>query len=252
MTAPEMEAQPMLHDSSRLLLLGTVHGDKRGMARLRRFLAQVRPHLVLLEMSPFARDFRIAHQRTCQKRLSIQLKRASAQCQMSWRRAFAHPEILAIRRQLALPFEYRAALQYSRRTEAKLVLVDQSSFSRRLIASWPDLIAIGNLTTLLSLPHKCETFRIRQAYQLAHRCLGDKTLVESLPFHQVVRQSEPAWIEREHFIAKQVRMAMTTLKGATALYIGGWQHLNAIDAPPSLRTLLKVPAAQCHLLDSFE
>jgi hypothetical protein len=249
---PEMEVQQLVRVSSRLLLLGTVHGDSRGMSRLLRFLAQVQPQLILLEMSPFARDFRIAHQRTHQRRLSIQLKRASARCQMDWRRAFAHPEILAIRRQFALPFEYRAALQYIRQTDAKLVLVDQSSFSRQLIASWPELIAVHNLTTLLSLPHRCETSRIRQAYQFAHLCLDDKTCAESLPFQLVARQSEPAWIEREQFIAKQARMAMTSLKDGSVLYIGGWQHLSALDNPPSLRTLLKVPAAQCHLLDRFD
>jgi hypothetical protein len=252
MTAPEAEASQMLHDISRLLLLGTVHGDNRGMSRLRRFLAQAQPRLVLLEMSPFARDFRIAHQRSYQRRLSTRLKRASAQCQMNWRSAFAHPEIAAIRRQLALPFEYRAALQYIRQTGARLVLVDQSSFSRRLIASWPELIAVGNLTTLLSLPCQREVSRIRRAYQFAHLCLEDTSFAASLPFHQVARQSEPAWSAREHYIAQQVRMAMAALKGGSTLYIGGWQHLSAVIVPPSLRTLLKVPAAQCHLLDEFE
>jgi hypothetical protein len=248
----EMEVQQQLRASSRLLLLGTVHGDNRGMSRLRRFLAQVQPKLILLEMSPFARDFRTVHQRTHQRRLTIQLKRASAQCQMNWRKAFAHPEILAIRRQLALPFEYRAALQYIRQSDAKLVLVDQCSFSRQLIASWPELIAVNNLATLLSLPHQCATSRIRQAYRVAHLCLGDKTCVESLLFHHVAHQSESAWSEREQFIAKQVRMSMATLKDGSVLYIGGWQHLTALDNPPSLRTLLKVPAAQCHLLDRFD
>jgi hypothetical protein len=222
------------------------------MRRLKRFLARFQPDLILLEFSPFARSFRIAHQQTLQKLLSNNVKAAAQQCHLNWRKALAHPEIQAVRRQFALPFEYRAAAGYARHTGKNLLLVDQSTFSRQLIESWSELIGTENLATLLSLPAEMTADRIRHAYQVAHHHVDDAATAEPPILSKMVQQTERAWREREELLARRVNLAMSTLAQGTCVYVGGWRHLVSQDNPPRLRSLLNVSAAQCYLLDAFD
>ena len=236
--------------SPTILLLGTVHGDPKGVTRLRRFLTHWQPDLILLELSPYARSFRLRHQRSFQRLLTGNAKLAAEQTRWNWRKALAHPQILAIRRQLALPFEYRATSRYARQNGKKLVLVDSSPFSRQLIGFWKELVSVRNLAQLLSLPGTSKSAAIEHAYRTAHYRLEDPELLGGSRLQCGSGEMTHLWREREHFLAKQVRNTLSLLRPATAVYVGGWQHLLAHRTPPSLRDLLGIEPSHCLLLDS--
>ncbi len=167
---------------SRLILLGTVHRDPAGYRKMKDFLQRLQPDAVLLEMSPYAAAFRKNRGPALVATFRKNLREASEACGLPLRNAIRHPEVAAIGRQLALPFEYRAASAYvsgvrgtrSRDAKhagngnAKLFLVDRSSFSRRMIAAWPELISVENLKALLAMDFPAGP-SIDKAYERAWR-----------------------------------------------------------------------------------
>ena len=103
-----------------LILVGGVHGDRHGFRRTLHFLETFQPDLVMVELSPFGKAFRDRNRRTLQQTFAHNLLLAARHVHLSLREALLHPEIKVIRRQLALPFEYRAALRFVRNTGNRL------------------------------------------------------------------------------------------------------------------------------------
>ncbi|MGV8073394.1 MAG: hypothetical protein AB2L11_02365 [Syntrophobacteraceae bacterium] len=56
-------------------------------------------------------------------------------------------------------------------------------------------------------------------------------------------------LDREHFMAKQIRRALAVFNPLRPVYIGGWWHLTKGESIPTLRDLLGVQAVQCRLLN---
>lgn len=228
--------------------MGSVHGDERGFVRTLRFLNSFQPDLVLVEFSLYGKIFRDRHQHALQQSLSHNLAIAASNCGLTFRRALRHPQIKAIRRQLALPFEYRAALRFSQTTGSPLVLVDYSPFSRRMIRHWPELLSSGNLRSLLALP---EGNRPSPAitYELAARTILKKypTIASCIEYHNSSTNSLRQ--KRERFMAARIRSALKQFGPRRAVYLGGWQHLTLGGNLPSLRELLGLEQAPGFLLD---
>jgi hypothetical protein len=235
--------------SSALLLLGTVHGDPKGFTRLTRFLTGWQPDLILLELSPYARSFRLRHQRSLQRLLTRHVELAAGPYRWNRRKALAHPQILAIRRQLALPFEYRATSRYARQNGKKLLLVDYSPFSRKLIAGWKQLLTVPNLAQLLCLPVVPKSEAVEHAYRKARRLLEDRDPLSTFRSQCGAVAMTSLWREREHCMVEKVRDALSRRQPAKAVYVGGWQHLAAHESPSSLRDHLMIGASRCLLLD---
>jgi hypothetical protein len=232
----------------KLLLLGTVHNDPAGYDKALRFLEEARPDLVLVELSPFARVFRRRHKADLEKLLVSNLRKAATRNHISFRRAERHPRIGAIRRQIDLPFEYMAACAYTRRHCKRMLLVDYSLFSRRLISSWPELVSIENLATLLSLPSS-RTPTVSREYRLAAR----RVFLNGLSVKDVLEsggeETLELWRERERHMARQITIALEAFKPYNPIYIGGWWHLTAGGSIRTLREILDVPLCRCFLLD---
>jgi hypothetical protein len=243
-TAP---ANP-LQDHPGLILVGTVHGDHRGFLRIMRFLQSFHPDLILVELSPYAKTYRDRNQVTLLRTLSQNLRIAAKQCGLLCKDALIHPEIEAIGRQLALPFEYRAARRFSRATGSCLALVDYSRFSRRMIRLWPELLTTENLASLLRLPRDGRP-ALTETYDLAARTIR----AERLPIADIIEsnddQPDALWEKREHHLAASIRGLLQNHHPEKAVYLGGWRHLAQGGNFPSLRELLEIEASQCYLLD---
>jgi len=231
---------------SRLLLLGTVHGDPDGLARARRFLDSHQPDLVLVELSPFGLSFRRRHQGRLQRTLARNLREAASRSCLSFRQALKHSEIRSIRRQLALPFEFRAAASYAGKSPSRLLLVDSSTFSRTCIESWPELISTENLVHLLATPGDAPGDR--DTYRLAARRIEGGTFAAVLRMLEAGREVDSRWEERERFMAEQIRAALDVFRPRLAIYLGGWWHLTSGGGIATLRDLLETPFSCCHLL----
>jgi len=225
--------------------MGTVHHDAKGYARLRAFLGTFRPDLILLELSPYAWMFRKRFQVSFQRRLETNLARAVAVSGMDPRQARKHSMVTAIRRQIALPFEYRAASAHAVGTGASLILVDYSGFSRKWIESWPEMISAENLRGLLCLPSTLDS--IDRVYRTAERCIA--TNQPPVPGITVCASDVDLWQERECRMARKIVAALYARRPARPLYLGGWWHLTRDSRITTLRELLGAESSRCMLLD---
>lgn len=231
-----------------LTLVGGFHGDKRGLMRTLRFLQAFEPDLLLVELSPYGKAFRDRHQRTLQHTLAQNLTIAAMSRHLSLREALLHPEITAIRRQMVLPFEYRAARRYAQLTGNPVVLVDYSPFSRRMISHWRELLSIQNLSSLLTLDaSRCAA--AAATYDLAARAIQQAQTGPEDYLRSGGSSADPLWKQRERFMAGRIRAALKRFAPRRAVYLGGWQHLTTGGSCPSLRDLLELPQAPVYLLD---
>jgi len=232
---------------SHLFLVGTVHGDPNGFRRSLRLLQFLKADLILVELSPFALSFRQAHQQHFQQAFRSNLEKAAESCSIPIKDGLRHPEITAIRRQISLPFEYRAASKYALRNEATLIPVDYSVFSRRWIETWPELISIENLVSLLSLPPHARS--VESIYKAAASRIASDTQREVDRLIEKGKWTEKLWEERERFMGEQVLKALQEFWPERAVFLGGWWHLTLSGTTPTLRTILGVPSKRCYLLN---
>jgi len=247
--SPYLPEKDAFSRASHLFLVGTVHGDDWGNRKCLSFLDRFRPDLIFVELSPFGYVFRKRHQRSLSQMLLRNLKEAANASRTPFGEALSNPRIRSIRRQITLPFEYRAAKAYALKTTARLLLVDDSRFSRQWIASWPELLSTQNLTILLSL--QGPILSTQASYQLARREVFEG---RSAMMHEL-RQSGDGealkmWQRRENFMAGKIQTAMAAHKPRRPVYLGGWQHLVNGGKLLSLRDLLQIEPSQCRLLSS--
>jgi hypothetical protein len=231
---------------SNIILVGTVHRDPEGYARSLALLESLKPDLVLVELSPYGLAFRKSNKRLYRRILRRNLIRAAARRAMTLMEALQHPEIIAIGRQIDLPFEYRAVAAYSRDSTADYRLVDLSHYSRQWISSWPDLISTENLTSLLSIEPLVPT--ISTLYESAARRISAQTVSSLFEGKLADVAGVQAWAEREYYLARSVLSAMNRLRPSKAVYLGGWNHLTTGGGSETLRDILGLDRSQCLLL----
>ena len=233
-----------------LILLGTVHNDPAGFRELGRFLRSHEPDCVFVELSPYGLRFRLRHRRTLQRTLMGNLQEACAQARVSWQYAVRHPEIVAVRRQIGLPSEYRAAARYAAQTGNRIFTVDYSRFSRKWLASWPELLSPRNLAILLSLPPNPRS--VSRSYDSAAAAMARVApgSPENTAFH--ASQIDPLWAEREIHMAKAIMRLCEIFSPQKPVYLGGWRHLTPGGELPTLRDILNIPPSRCLLLDRWE
>lgn len=231
-----------------LLLVGTLHLDPKGFEKSLSLFESHQPDLVLVELSPYGCRFRHNYRRKLRKTLKLNLRKAAKSCGISFSHARNHCEIKSVLRQLALPFEYRAAVNYTRRRNVRVALVDSSSFSHKWIACWTELISTDNLKTLLSLsPHPPS---LREHYQLAKRKIEGQMGSGTFDLSAKDPAGTSMWEERERYMAEQIKEAKKTRNPARAIFIGGWWHLTKGGKIPTLRELLGIEASHCRLLEN--
>jgi hypothetical protein len=228
--------------------VGTVHTDRHGFTRTTSLLRSLQPDLVFVELSPYGRTFRRSNQVALQGILNRNLMTAAGKCGVLFKQALTHPEIQAVRRQIVLPFEYRAALRYSQASGADLLLVDFSPFSRKMISSWPEMICSENLATLLSLPRDSR-LAITKIYDLAARGIREESTTIAGITEAGGAGTDPLWKKREHHMAAVIRSTLRTRRPKKPVHLGGWQHLTVGGCFSSLRELLRIDHFQCYLLD---
>lgn len=233
---------------SRLILLGTVHNDPQGFKRLREFLEREKPDCILVELSPYALRYRLRHQRYLHKTLTRNLRSAAAESNVPLIEAFQHPEVAAIRRQISLPMEYRAAASYAQTGLSGVFPVDYSLFSRKWIATWPELLSPRNLCILLTQPST--TRSISTIYELAARSM-EKNASPSIFYETTFQKSEkdPLWAEREYHMAMRIIHVLRAFSPQNPVYLGGWWHLTSGGPTSTLRDFLGVEPSKCFLLD---
>ena len=200
-----------------LTLIGTVHGDPRGQARAGELLNHLRPDLVTVEISPFSLRYRLQHGARWQR----QLANALAELPEG---AALHLAIRRLAAQVALPFEVRAARDYSRSAGVPWRPLDLGFLSRRHLPRYAaELLSPANLEALLATADgelkdfvAAEFRRARQALARAPR--------------RPLSPGAPETWRRERFLARKLRGL--TSRHRRVVHLGGWEHLVAWQDSP--------------------
>ncbi len=226
-----------------LILLGTVHSDPRGFSRTRAFLESHGPDLILVEISPFALQFRKERSSELRKTFLERLATVCQKLRIEPDSAMKHVQIASILRQIGIPFEYRASAAYAKSAAAGLIAVDYAEFSREWISTWPEMISAENIERLLELESAAP--QVSSLYAQAARRIGSGSLfLETLPGGNTLR-----WQEREEYMAAEIISALEHFNPERPVYIGGWWHLSCGGGVKTLRELLGIGAASCLLLN---
>lgn len=248
-TSNNMGAHEASELCGRLTCIGTVHYDPAGYTLLKRFLDHLQPDLILLELSPYGRRYRRRHQRDLLRGLLENLKIATEQVGVTLRQALKNPEIAAIRRQLSLPYEYRAARSYARLRGASLRLVDASSFSMQWILQWTSLVKTENLFQLLRAPSR--RISVQESYRIAQEALQDQDFRKAWLHSRIASNTNSGFENiREQTMANRISMHIAFRRPRVPIFIGGWAHLVGGIERKTLRTLLSLSPSQCRLLRS--
>jgi hypothetical protein len=192
-----------------LFLLATVHGDPLGYERAIKLLRQVQPALVTVEVSRFSlryRQQREAHWLGLLQQALPALPPGAA-------------EHLAIRRlmaQVAMPFEVRAARDYSRQYGIPWRPLDLGGPSRRHLPRYGrELLSPDNLRALLATEDEPLEDFVAREYHRAHLA-GRRPRWRALGLDAETRRRERLQARRlRHYVAKYDRVA----------HLGGWEHL---------------------------
>jgi hypothetical protein len=202
----------ILKDSanSGLILIGTVHGDPQGQARAGKLLLHLRPDLVTVEISRFSLSYRLKHGRGWQRQLAAALAKlpAGAEC---------HLAIQRLASQVALPFEVRAAGDYSRRVNVPWRPLDLGFLSRRHLPRYEtELLSPANLEALLATADGELKDFVAGQFRRARQAWAGVLRRRIFP-------GVPETVRRERFLTRRLRALVS--RHRRLVHLGGWEHL---------------------------
>ena len=209
-------------DSKELLLIGTVHRDPDGAAKLRKLLAEERPVALAVEVSPYGLFYRQKNCRPLLRRLMRRVRRLARDLKVSWR---DWGQIEAMRIQLQMPFEYRMAQRYCRDTGATISCIDSSLWSKSWINDhWQQLLSSENLKGLLEHSPANLAEEVDREYKTAALLVNspERSLASA---YARIWSTNHNWQKREMGLAKMVEKTYARVQGGRVAYVGGWQHL---------------------------
>lgn len=218
------DPEPM---TPRLTLVGTLHGAARGEAELVSLLERLRPGQLTMEISPEAVAYREQHGLLLLRKLEMILDRLAITMALPRAELGAHPDILAIRKLLGLPYELRAARSYARQHGIALNCIDHAELSlSKLRKVEEDLITFAHLKQIVSRTPRAAVSR-RQGPELARQLLADPPVSQRRTFLESCRGVEGIG-PRDRHLAEQIR-ALSAAHPGHLVHIGGWVHL--VDDP---------------------
>ena len=202
-----------------LTLIGTVHGDPRGHTRAGELLNYLRPDLVTVEISPFSLRYRRQHGARWQQHLAEALAELPAG-------AALHLAIQRLAAQVALPFEVRAARDYSRSVNVPWRPLDLGFLSRRHLPRYAaELLSPANLQALLTTADGSMEDFVAGQFRRARQALARAP-------RRPISPGAPETVRRERFLAQRLRGLAP--RHRRVVHLGGWEHLVAWQDSPGL------------------
>jgi hypothetical protein len=196
--------------ASNLVLIGTVHGDPRGYARVLSLLAWLRPEVVTVEISRFSLRYRRAWEARWRRQFQKNLAGLPPE-------AAGHPAIRRVAAQIALPYEYRAARDYSRRYGLKCLPLDLGGVSKRHLPRYGrELLSAANLRALAGAPQDSLEVFVTREFRRAR-------LAFARPPWRLALNNDSQSQRREFFVAR--RLQRLAAPGVRVAHLGGWEHL---------------------------
>ena len=225
-----------------LVLVGTVHRDPKGYAKLLRLLEQERPSLITVEISPYSRAFLAQHSAALRARLRENLGIIGKEGGRLLREIISQSAVLEIFLALREPYEWRAAKNYADRHGIALMDIDLSCYSEDKLSHLIELISLENLRALLHL-HSVDLLR-----QVDAQYARAKFLFAHPPSSWPVMEEAT---RREAYMADKIRGFARQRNKEKALHIGGWEHLIELPEGKSLFGLVRDLQPKRIILDSM-
>ena len=220
-----------------LILIGTIHGDPQGQARAGKLLLHLRPDMVTVEISPFSLNYRLKHSGSWQRRLAAALAELPAGAER-------HLAIQRLAAQVALPFEVRAAGDYSRRVNVPWRPLDLGFLSRRHLPRYAiELLTPANLWALLATADGELKDFVAGEFHQARQALAGAPQRRIFP-------GLPETVRRERFLARRLRRLVS--RHRRVVHLGGWEHLVVWEDSPGLWPDLADLKPQRVLLDEAD
>jgi hypothetical protein len=189
-------------------LIGTVHLDPGGYARLLDLLAAEEPATVTVEVSPYGLRCRRTHLAKYRHLLD----------------AFRRPDgrlpngLEAVAAQVEIPFEYRAAAAYAEIYDARVVRVGDSQESRRLLDLLErELMATDNLLALALREERPLEEVVAREWERARQGFEREPVLGSEAARRLVR--------RNGRMARKIRPLSAR---GPLVHVGGWEHLHGL------------------------
>ncbi len=196
--------------ASQIVLVGTIHLDKRAAPRLFELLKSLRPDALAVEISRFSLEYRLNNQRRWHERLSSIISKLP-------KRKRKHLRIRLLKRQISMPYEWEISKWYSKKYGLPIFPIDICEISKKELPLWSkELITIENLDFLTSQ----EDMDIESYFNI-HREKALRTLTDG-PFPNPL-VFDKNWCKRERHLAKC--LLNLSLRYGKVCYIGGWMHL---------------------------
>lgn len=227
---------------SPLVMVGTVHRDPKGYAKLLHLLEQERPSFITVEVSPYAGTFRARQAAALRATLRKNLQRIRREEGQPLREIISRSAILGIFLLLKEPYEWRAAKAYADRHGIALRDIDLSCYSMDKLSHLVELISLENLRALLRLPSFDLSKQVESQYSRAKFLFARPP--DIWPTLEEVKN-------REAYMAEKIRSFAQQGNGKKVLHIGGWEHLIEFPQGKSLFGLLKDLRPQRILLASM-
>jgi len=224
------ETLGMSNSTRSIVLVGTVHRDPKGYAKLFQLLEQERPSIITVEISPYSRAFRAQHAAALRARLRENLQKIGKERGRSLREIIFQSTILEIFLTLREPYEWRAAKNYARRHGIEVMDIDLSGYAEEKLSHLTELISLENVRALLHLPSFDLSRQVESQYARA-KFLFDHP-PSSWPVNEEVRHREAHMAEKIRGFARQKNEGKT-------LHIGGWEHMVEFPQGKSLFGLVK-------------
>jgi len=195
--------------SPSLILIGTVHGDPAGYARVWRLLEHFQPGLITVEISPFSVHYRLKHEGRWQRLLW----QALAELPSSAR---GHLAIRRVEAQVEMPFEVRAAWDWSQARGVPWRALDLGGLARRHLPRYEsELLNLDNLRGLISTEDGSLEDWVAGEYRRGRAAWAHA------PWRLSCREDEAR--RREGFQARGLRQLAG--RGVRIVHLGGWEHL---------------------------
>jgi len=225
-----------------LMMVGTVHRDPHGFAKLSQLLEREQPDLITVEVSPYARFFRSRESASMRTALRRNLQKIGREKGRPLHQIISHSAILGIFFLLKEPYEWRAAKAYADRQGITPWEVDLSLYSQEKLSHLGPLISEENLRFLLRNPSPSLSEQVKFLYSRARFFFFHPPSV--WPRDQEIK-------ERESYMAARIRRLVRGKKGKKIMHVGGWEHLIELPQGKSLFGLLEDFHPQRILLSSL-
>lgn len=202
-----------------------------------KLLDYLRPDLVTVEISSFSLRYRLKHGRGWQFQLTAALAELPAG-------AALHLAIRRLAAQVALPFEVRAARDYSRSCGVPWRPLDLGFLSRRHLPRYgSELLSPANLRALLTTADGELKDFVAGQFRRARQALSQAP-------RRPISPDAPETLRRERVLARRLRGLAR--RHRRVVHLGGWEHLVAWQDSPSLWRDLADLKPQRMLLDEAD